>query len=131
MDHKESIRSTAEAVRNKQGKLPHATIDDTYLQQFCRDSGVSSEEYADVWTDYTLQPWYEGGKVRDVVFEPFEGEMQADCLRRRGFLLVRIEVNETDCTGIENPDVLITGKVHLGELSYWVTKIAERMGSHA
>lgn len=118
-----------------------------YLQEYSLREGVSSPELAGHWTDQTLIPWYRTHQTKHVVFEPFRGEIQAEEMRKRGFLLVQLRISEDvrmqrlgktyydavksmrqhpelEC-GINKPDIELDGSMPVGKLARIAVRLAQ------
>jgi hypothetical protein len=102
VDHSLTI---AQDLVSHENRYNHAslTVEDIYadkecwrpqLQEHSLRMGFSSPGRALEWTDVTLEPWYRSGSRSDIVFEPFRGEVQAEVMRRLGFLIVQLEISE-------------------------------------
>lgn len=68
------------------------------LQEFGYLIGFNAPEKARYWMERTLHDWYREksiGRERDVVFDSFRGETQAEVMRGLGFELVQIEISDT------------------------------------
>lgn len=103
VDHSRTVAENYAWYHNLYTDEPPLTVEAIYadkeryrpaLQAFSLTHGFSSPSYAGDWTDETLKPWYESGESRDVVFEPFRGEVQAEEMRIRGFFIVQLDINE-------------------------------------
>jgi hypothetical protein len=77
------------------------------LQRFGYTVGFNDPVRSGTWTDRTLAGWYQD-PWRDVVYEPVRGDDQAAALRKRGFLIVQLEI----------PEVLREARAHLRGRDY-------------
>lgn len=86
----------------RSGLVLPITVDEVYnnkevyrvsLQEHSYRVGFSDPAQAKGWTVLTLAEWLRD-TTRDVVFDSFRGEAQAQVMRELGFTLVQIEISE-------------------------------------
>jgi len=62
------------------------------LQEYGYKIGFNDTDLSSYWMTKTLSAWLESGQSRDVVFDSFRGELQAQVLRDMGFELVQLSI---------------------------------------
>ena len=79
------------------------TVEDVYADKECwrpelqawgNKVGYNDPGRAEWWIKETLREWYQYPEARDVVFDSFRGERQAQILKEMGFVLVQLHIPE-------------------------------------
>lgn len=66
------------------------------LQQHSLEVGFSDPGHAVYWTKRTLKEWLSYKPQRNVVFDSFRGELQAQTMRDLGFMVVQLQITEEE-----------------------------------
>lgn len=102
------MHANAQVLPERSGLILPLTVEDVYkdkefyrtrLQGHGNRIGFNDPALAKEWMLYTLfqSGWFsDAGQDRDVVFDSFRGEAQAQALRELGFTLVQLHIGEDE-----------------------------------